>query len=174
MGGVVALIDAIGGVDVVLDKSVSDPYYWVNSHTQGVYFPAGRNHFDGARALIFARTRKGDTDWARAARQQQLVLATIGRVLDRGTTKLSALAELGIRYVRTDLPLDKAPAVFRLLKAADVAGAKGVVLGPPTYARHIPGGTDYELKMDVVRALVANLFAPAPGSPITQTASPVP
>ena len=174
LGGVVALIDAIGGVDVVLDKSVNDPYYWVNSHTRGVYFPAGRNHFDGARALIFARTRKGDTDWDRAARQQQLVLATMGRVLDRGTAKLPGLVEVGLRYVRTDLPLDEAAAVFRLLQAADIAGAKGVVLGPPTYARHIAGGTDYELKMDVVRALVAKLFAPAPGSPITQTASPAP
>ena len=40
--GVTGLISAVGGVDVRLQKSYFDPYYWVNSHTRGWGLPAGK------------------------------------------------------------------------------------------------------------------------------------
>ena len=70
-------------------------------------FPKGRNHLDGARALIFARTRKGDNDFERARRQQVLVAAAVEQ--GRGKRRLdpAQLLTIGGRWVRTDLPLAK-------------------------------------------------------------------
>lgn len=40
--GVRQLINAVGGVDVVLPRAVSDPYYWVTPRNRGVFFAKGR------------------------------------------------------------------------------------------------------------------------------------
>jgi LCP family protein required for cell wall assembly len=172
MDGLVSMVDAIGGVTVVLDKAVSDPYYWVNGHTRGVYFPAGVNHLDGPRALIFARTRKGDSDFQRVRRQQLLVLAVTDKVLGLGLAALPGLLRLGSTYVRTDLPLDRANEIFALVKSADLMGARHAVIGPTKYSVKIAGTFTYQLKLDVVRALVAKWFAPVPGPPALATPAP--
>ncbi len=57
--GVKNLVDAVGGVDVVLSKAYYDPYYFVNNHHQGWGLPAGKSHLNGAKALIFARSAEG-------------------------------------------------------------------------------------------------------------------
>ena len=57
--GVRQLINAVGGVDVVLARSVSDPYYWVTSKSRGVFFPAGTNHLSGDRALDLRQDSQG-------------------------------------------------------------------------------------------------------------------
>ena len=102
--GVRQLVNAVGGIDVVLTKSVSDPYYWVTSSKRGVFFPNGRNHLTGDRALIFARTRKGDNDFERARRQQLLVAGAVNAVRERGLRNLTQLIPVADRYVKTDLP----------------------------------------------------------------------
>jgi LCP family protein required for cell wall assembly len=169
--GLTTLIDDIGGVDVVLDAPVRDPYYWTNQGTQGISFPAGKNHLNGDRALIFARTRKGDSDFQRVRRQQQLVLATARKVLQRGASALPALVELTRKWVQTDLSFGQAVAIFELVANADLDHVKTDVLGP-RYADPIPGTFDYELRMDEVRALIARWFAPVPGSPASGTGAP--
>jgi LCP family protein required for cell wall assembly len=173
MYGLVELVDAVGGVDVYLDRAVRDPYYWVNNHTQGVYFPAGRNHLNGERALIFARTRKGDSDFQRARRQQQLVVATAQKVLKRGLDALPRLLKLATRWIQTDLPVSQAPALYALVASAHLDHARQAVLGPK-YADPIAGTFTYQLRIDVVRALVSKWFAPAAGSPLATTEPPSP
>jgi LCP family protein required for cell wall assembly len=173
MTGLVALIDAIGGVDVVLDAPVSDPYYWTNSGTQGVSFPAGRNHLNGERALIFVRTRKGDSDFQRVRRQQQLVEAAVAKVLRRGVAALPPLTDFATKWIRTDLRFDEAAALFELAASADLDHVRQAVLGPK-YADAIPGSVNYQLRMDKVRALIADWFAPVPGSEAAPAASTAP
>lgn len=169
MQGLVELIDAIGGVDVTLAKPITDPFYWTNDGVQGISFPAGLNHLDGERALIFARTRKGDSDFQRVRRQQMLVLAAAAKVRDQGVAAIPALLALASKWIRTDVPLDQAIAVFELVEGADFGGVRREVLGPG-YATKIPGTVNYELNLDKVRALVADWFAPVPSpapSPVT-------
>jgi polyisoprenyl-teichoic acid--peptidoglycan teichoic acid transferase len=170
MTGLVALIDQIGGVDVQLDAPVRDPYYWTNSGTQGIFFPAGKNHLNGERALIFARTRKGDSDFQRVRRQQQLVEAAVAKVLSRGVAALPPLVDFARNWIRTDLRFDQAGAIFVLGASADLDHARRAVLGP-RYADPIPGSVNYQLRLGQVRALIADWFAPVPVSTSAPAAS---
>ena len=171
--GVRQLINAVGGVDVVLARSVSDPYYWVTSKKRGVFFPAGTNHLSGDRALIFARTRKGDNDFERARRQQLLVAGAVKAVRDRGLNSLGKLLPIANRFVKTDLPLTAAPVLFGMVSSADLAAAEKVVFGPKKWATG-GSGTSFSLKLDVVRAWTARYMAPvAPPEPLPRM-TPVP
>jgi LCP family protein required for cell wall assembly len=157
--GVRQLVNAVGGVDVTLPRAVSDPQYWVNAKHQGVYFPKGHNHLNGERALILARTRKGDNDFERARRQQLLVAGAVDAVRDRGLAKLSAILKIGKRFVKTDLPLAAAPEIYRLVATADLRHMTGVVFGPRKWATGA-GGTSFSLKLKEVRAWTATWMGP--------------
>jgi polyisoprenyl-teichoic acid--peptidoglycan teichoic acid transferase len=162
--GVQKLIDAVGGVDVTLKKSVSDPSYWVTAKKRGIHFPAGKNHLNGSKALIFARTRHGDNDFERARRQQLLVGAAVAAVRERGLTKLPALVSIATKYVKTDLPLTAAPELFAIVAKADVAHPNGVVFGPRQWASSA-GGTSFSLKLKAVRAWTKKWMAPVAAPP---------
>lgn len=76
------LVDELGGV------SVNNPTALVDCPYPGgrlVSFPKGRVDLDGARALEFARVRKCDSDFQRAARQQALVAALKGKIVSVGS-----------------------------------------------------------------------------------------
>ena len=135
-------------------------------------FPAGVNHLNGQRALIFARTRKGDNDFERARRQQQLIIATVDKVRAKGLAILPALLRVGRNgdYIRTDLPLTLAPQIYRLINAADAAHATQVVFGPRTWASST-GGTAFALKINKVREWTARWMAPVPAPPADGTAA---
>ncbi|MEP7289794.1 MAG: LCP family protein [Chloroflexota bacterium] len=73
---VIGLVDAIGGIDINVPQAIDDPeypdmYYGFDP----LYIPPGLNHMDGKLALKFARTRHQGSDYDRANRQQQVVLA---------------------------------------------------------------------------------------------------
>jgi LCP family protein required for cell wall assembly len=73
---VVTLIDAIGGVDIDVPSEINDPLYPDSAYGYApLYIPAGRLHMDGALALKYMRTRHSSNDFARAARQQQVLTA---------------------------------------------------------------------------------------------------
>jgi len=155
--GVRRLIDAIGGVDVVLDQALWDTS--MNHFSKkGLKLKAGRNHLDGSKALAFARTRYTDSDYQRAERQQQLVMATAAKVLQNGAEAVPALAELALRHVETDLPLSALPLLVELAGRARLSGYKSVVLGPSTYAAAGPEQYTIELRLDAVRAMFDRLF----------------
>jgi len=75
--GFVKIVDALGGVDVVVEKAINDPFY-PRGETDGYErftISAGPHHLDGATALKYARSRKTTSDFDRAKRQQQLLFA---------------------------------------------------------------------------------------------------
>jgi LCP family protein required for cell wall assembly len=76
------LVNAAGGV--VIDAPVpvkDDEYPTADYGYQRVYFAPGPQLMDGAHALEYARSRHGTNDFARAGRQQQVILAVRNRVL---------------------------------------------------------------------------------------------
>ena len=69
--GFIAMIDAVGGVDIDVAKTLNARRYdGYGLPTTGFHLEAGRHHLTGAEALAYARIRKGpgETDFTRAAR----------------------------------------------------------------------------------------------------------
>ena len=157
--GVKRLVDAVGGVDVVLDKAIRDPVYWLSPTKRGVTFPAGKNHLNGERALIFARTRKADNDFERARRQQKLVAAAVAAVRKVGILQLPELISIARDYVKTDLPLAQAPQIFEIVGSAKTNRATGIVFGPRKWAQST-GGSSFALKIGEVRTWTARWMGP--------------
>jgi len=156
--GVRSLIDQIGGVDVFMDRPLWDPSMHVTK--KGLKLKAGINHLDGPLALAFARTRHTDSDYQRAGRQQQLIMAAASKVLSNGLDSVPALAALVMKHVETNLPLSALPVLVELATRAHLKNYKSVVLGPSTYAGDGPETYTIEMKLDAVRAMFDRLFGP--------------
>lgn len=77
------LIDALGGIDIYVEKPIYDPYYPKDGTF--LYEPfsisAGQHHLDGKTALKYARSRKTTSDFDRANRQQQIIYAVKEKAL---------------------------------------------------------------------------------------------
>jgi LCP family protein required for cell wall assembly len=96
--GFVKAIDAVGGVDVNVERSFDDFKYPIpgketsqpeSSRYEHLHFDSGMTHMDGTTALKFARSRhaEGDegTDFARGSRQQKIILAFKDKLFSTGT-----------------------------------------------------------------------------------------
>lgn len=89
------IIDAVGGLDIDVPRTFSDPLYpriENEAQTTTVTFEKGMQHMDGKTALIYARSRHGNndegSDFARSRRQQQIILAMKEKIVS-GETLLS-------------------------------------------------------------------------------------
>jgi LCP family protein required for cell wall assembly len=79
-------VDLLGGIDVDVQRAIYDPAYpTANYGTEVFALAAGPQHLDGATALKYVRTRHGDSDLRRSARQRQVLLAVKERLSDPGT-----------------------------------------------------------------------------------------
>ena len=84
------MIDEVGGVSVNVERGFTDPLYPTGDFDyQTLTFAAGAQTMDGERALEFARSRHGSngegSDFARARRQQKVMLALKEKVFSFGT-----------------------------------------------------------------------------------------
>ena len=74
--GFTALINAFGGVNVTVAKTLIDNLYpTLDYGYTRIVINAGEQHMDGETALIYARTRHPDNDFKRMGRQQNLITA---------------------------------------------------------------------------------------------------
>jgi polyisoprenyl-teichoic acid--peptidoglycan teichoic acid transferase len=162
--GVRNLVNAVGGVKVTLAKSYYDPAYWVNAKHQGWGLSAGTHQLDGETALIFARSRKGDNDFNRARRQQQLVAAAYTKVLSLGPDVLPKLLGIVANTTGTDLPQNRVLELYAIVKTAKLSTLKSAVFGPTAYAVSA-GGTNFKPNIAACRKWVRTNFPPAnPGA----------
>jgi LCP family protein required for cell wall assembly len=79
--GVIEMSNAIGGVEVLIDKPISDDY-------SQFYIEAGTHTLKGTQALAFLRTRHGigdGSDLARISNQQMFLMALFEKVKQDGT-----------------------------------------------------------------------------------------
>jgi LCP family protein required for cell wall assembly len=160
------LIDVVGGVDIVLDRPIDDPTYQFGPGRTGFHLEAGEHHLDGALAEAYVRSRHGtgNSDFARARRQQQVLLALRQRaddpeVLVNLPTVLDAVADV----VQTNVPLDRLPELLEIVEGSRGAAERNIVLGPRRYAQQIPpaevnGLYALRLKLDELAALSISLW----------------
>jgi len=132
--GMRQVVDTIGGVDLTVERTIDDPkYHDTFTGQRGFYLEAGRQHLDGQTAMAFARSRygAGDSDFTRAARQQQ-VLTAIARKMTAGNLLLAlpGLLDAVRNNLATDIPSDRFAAVAAEVEDANLAGLERVVLTP--------------------------------------------
>jgi len=164
LDGFKQMVDLVGGVTITYDQDILDPSYgWDDGSPNGFFLRAGTHHLDGRNALAFVRSRKADSDFARAARQQILLIA-LRKKLTSPTMlpKLPALLKAAAQTVRTDFPQDKVADMVALVRGIDDSSIQRYVLGPP-YSTHPPNtatGGIYTLKLNMARVakLSAKLF----------------
>src|SRR4029077_1939012 len=68
MSGFIAMVDAVGGVDINVKKGFEDPKYdGYGTDQRGFSITAGKHHLNGIEALAYARVRKakGESDFTR-------------------------------------------------------------------------------------------------------------
>ena len=94
----VALVDAVGGVDVEVDERIDDP------DAGSIVIEEGTQHLDGEAALVFARSRAYvDGDFTRTANQRKLIMALVEKVLALPVTDLPGVIQSAAQCVTTDL-----------------------------------------------------------------------
>ncbi len=136
MAGFVRAIDAIGGVDVL----VQEPYHvMVSSPEEGkpkarVDVDPGMNHLSGPEALAYARWRIGSSDYDRMGRQRCIIRAAATQAdtvtLIKAYPRLLDLIE---NYVTTDIPLTFLPDLVQIAGGIDYNDIATVGFVPPTY-----------------------------------------
>lgn len=125
--GLASIIDAIGGIDIDLTKveagainaylskhksAISRTYDTGEERTK-LEKKAGIQHLDGLQAVMYARLREIDNDFARTERQRNLLNLLLQSVLSGGMDfdKLLDLVEACLPYARTNM---NASAMFQL------------------------------------------------------------
>jgi len=124
------LVDAVGGVDLYVPKSISTI---AGKFGRPVTFDKGMHHFNGKYAMLYVRIRHADDDFHRAARQQAFVQALEKKIAQ--PSNLTKLPEIGKRFmsgVATDLTANQ---IIQLayLKWRATGGTKQVMVGTPTW-----------------------------------------
>lgn len=158
-------IDAVGGVEVTVERAINDPTYIDEFGSQtGLYMNPGQYHMDGHLALAYVRSRKGvgDSDFTRADRQQQL-LAALTAKLTAGNlvVALPGLLDAVKNTISTDIPAAELPRLAQAVQEADMRDLERVVLQPPEYMGVDPASAaGYILipDLEAIRALGVRLM----------------
>jgi polyisoprenyl-teichoic acid--peptidoglycan teichoic acid transferase len=167
--GFISMVDAVGGVDIKVAKAIDDPGYdGFGEGKRGWSITAGKHHLDGVNALAYARSRKskGESDFTRAGRQQQILVALKDAATKDGSMfwELPALLDAVGGTVRTDIPVERLP---QLAVAIDEMGSGGitraVIRHPLVRSVDTRYGSSLQPDLAAIREVAARLF-PAPGS----------
>lgn len=131
------LIDEVGGVDIEVERSFSDQTFPAGPNKfESVSFKKGTQHMDGLLALKYARSRHGTngegSDFARARRQQKVLLALREKLLSLGTignpARVARILQTLREHVTTDASISEIIKFISLAQSADTANIKQHVL----------------------------------------------
>jgi LCP family protein required for cell wall assembly len=138
-------VDSIGGVDITVTRAIQDPTYTdENEVKSGFYLRPGRYHMNGHMALGYVRSRKGvgDSDFTRAARQQEVLTAIRAKLSAQNLlTALPGLLDAVKHTISTDVPSEQLPVLAQAVQDADLANVQRAVIQPPlVHSATGPGG----------------------------------
>lgn len=189
-GGFIKMIDAVGGVDIKVARDLSDPGYdgyglpGIGTSNNGFAVTKGPHHFDGAEALAYARIRKavGESDFTRADRQQQVLIALKGKVMQGGNLlfKLPDLLSAVQTTVVSDIPIARLTDLAAIMDEVGGSGVTRAVIDHPLVAtKDTRYGSSLVPNLKAIRAMAAALFSTPGVAPIpwptpipTQTPKP--
>lgn len=132
--GFVRFVDLIGGIDVFVPETIHDEQYpTANFGIETFHLAAGQQHLDGELALKYVRTRNMDSDYGRAARQQQVIQAVIDKVTqaDMIPTLVAKMPQLSATMrdsVSTDMSLAAAVQIAQYVRQNSFREVRRLVL----------------------------------------------
>jgi LCP family protein required for cell wall assembly len=105
--GFVNVINELGGINVYVARAFCDPTYDEYGFTRGFSITKGRHRLNGQQALAYARVRKasGESDFTRAARQQEVLSGIRDRIVQGGfiDDPIGLMRAIG-RTITTNVP----------------------------------------------------------------------
>ncbi len=172
LGGFVSVVNRLGGVDVNVERAFCDPKYSEYGYERGFAISAGHHHLNGNQALAYARVRRasGESDFTRAARQQEVLSGIRDAIEDGGFIKdpIGLIKDIG-QTVQTNVPRKALP---------DLAEAASKIKRTDTYRAVITrplvrSGFDDRGSIQIpvlkrIRALAADLFTPTGTLPVEE------
>jgi len=163
LGSFMNLIDMVGGVDIISPSAINDPSYdWLDGSPYGFQLSAGSHHLNGRLALAYARSRHGtgNSDWARAGRQQQLLLAVAHKMTTPAMVlRLPDLMTQAASLVSTNFPASQVADMVDFAQSVPSSGYDNYVLGPPySVSTATSAASTSCLELDRVATLSAKLF----------------
>jgi LCP family protein required for cell wall assembly len=177
--GLIKVVDAVGGVDIVAPRAFEDPGYdGYGEGRKGFSITAGPHHLDGADALAYARSRKalGESDFTRQARQQQILVALRGQVSRGGSLlfQLPDLLDAVGQTISSDMPVERLPELAAILEEVGKHDVTSVVIRSPlVHPKSTRYGDSQAPDLAAIRAVAAGLFT-EPGTPPAPWPSPKP
>jgi LCP family protein required for cell wall assembly len=163
------IVDALGGIDVYVPESLHDTLY-PNPRPEDPYgyktlhFDPGWQHMDGVRALEYARSRMSTSDFDRAKRQQQILLAIRERALSPGgILRWPPMVRVVMDEIKTDMGLGQLLALAIRAMRIDTSSLRQVVLEYPLVVDHqrADGAAVQLPNWDLINPVIEDLF----GSP---------
>jgi LCP family protein required for cell wall assembly len=148
--GLVKLIDAIGGIDVVTSHPVLDDYYPADIYSQFPYsyervaVLGGPQHLDGLHAMQYVRSRHGDlqSDFGRSQRQQEVLTAIRAKAKEVSPEDLPALSRALSGELKTSIGLSRVAQLLPLAASLDNPDSiRQLFLLPPYTHGGAPGGS---------------------------------
>ena len=137
--GLIDLINAIGGIDIVASNPVMDDYH--PSDVSGgdpfdytrVAVLSGPQHLNGTQALEYVRSRHDDlqSDFGRSQRQQQVLLAIRAKAKEVSPSDIPALAQSLNGEIKTSMGISRVTDLVTFASGFDPDVIQQVVLLPP-------------------------------------------
>jgi polyisoprenyl-teichoic acid--peptidoglycan teichoic acid transferase len=162
--GFVKVIDSIGGVTVTVRNPLCDARYDEYGFN-GFAIDAGPHHLDGQGALAYARIRKsyGESDFTRAARQGEIVVAARDRIMRGGFLNDPAgfIAGMG-KLLKTSLDAETIAKYIAFASIPRDHIFRDVITYPLVHgAGNDPRGSVLIPRMGLIHDLAARAFPPA-------------
>ncbi len=153
----VKIIDAIGGVDIDVEKRMYYEDPWDDDGGLVIDLYPGEQHMDGKTAVTYVRYRDSEGDIGRVQRQQKFMAACMDKVTSPEIVpRIPKIVREIIDAVETDMSLRQLLELAGSLKAAQKNGLEtDMVPGYPLYIDDISYWIPYvdELRISVADAL---------------------
>jgi LCP family protein required for cell wall assembly len=160
--GFQGLINAVGGITIDVKQRV--PIGGETTKISG-YINVGTQHLTGYRALWYARSRTGSSDYARMARQRCVMTAMLQQLNPETVLlKFNGIASASSKVIQTSIPEGDLGTFVDLAIKAKSQKVTSVQFVPPLV---VPKHPDFA----AIRTLVANAISAAEKPPVSASAS---
>jgi LCP family protein required for cell wall assembly len=160
MLGLADMVDALGGIDINLEKALHITYSPLNAGEQktSYVFNVGLNHLNGLQALAFARDRSDSDDYVRMGRQRCVIMAMVYQnSVSKLTLRFPKIAGALEKNVRTNLPLSALADLVKLRSKVKTSDMIALGFTPPDWISGYHNGLNV-LDFPKVQAAVQSIL----------------